>query len=167
MNQLNEKGLEKYPALGIFLENFALILWIIFGFISCWFLYPVVAWIYLAFAVIMIVFVLRKLLCTNCYYYDKWCHVGWGKLAALFFKKGNIEKFNSGLGQKIVPFTYGLLALVPLIFIIITLIQDFSVFKIVVLVLFLISAFLSSVTLRKNSCSKCKMRYCCKGCAVK
>ncbi|MBP8933659.1 MAG: hypothetical protein KBG67_04440 [Candidatus Atribacteria bacterium] len=110
-----EQGLEEYPKSGILLSNFVMLLWIALGTIACWFLYPLMAWIYLAFAIIMVFVVLRNLICTNCYYYDKWCCTGWGKLSALFFKKGDTQKFNSSYGLKLAPLTYGLLTLVPLI----------------------------------------------------
>lgn len=166
-NKFNQQGIEKYSASGIFLENLVLILWIVFGFIACNFFSIIIAWIYFGFACLMIIFVLRKLLCTKCFYYDKWCHVGWGKLTALFFKKGDPAKFNVGIGQILAPATYGILILLPLILIIVSIIQDFSVIKLLILIGLIISAFLSSVTCRKKSCLKCKMRGNCKGCAIK
>lgn len=166
-NTFNQQIIEKYPANGIFLENLVLILWVIFGFIACSFVSSIIAWLYFGFAFLMILFVLRKLLCTKCFYYDKWCHVGWGKLTALFFKKGDTTKFNVGAGQFLAPATYGILIILPLILIIISIIQDFSLIKLLILACLIISAFLSSVTCRKKSCLKCKMRGNCKGCAIK
>ena len=54
---------------------------------------PIVSWIYLIILIIVQIS-LKKLNCTSCYYYGKWCYLGWGKLAALCFKKdsGNQEK---------------------------------------------------------------------------
>lgn len=37
---LYEQGLEEYPKVGIILGNVAMILWIVLGFIGCWFLFP-------------------------------------------------------------------------------------------------------------------------------
>jgi hypothetical protein len=48
---------------------------------------PIVSILYALFALIMLIFVLRKHLCTGCYYYDKWCHCGWGKLSSAMYKK--------------------------------------------------------------------------------
>ena len=165
--KIYEQGAEEYPKPGIFLGNLVMIFWIALGMIGCWFLYPLAVWIYFAFAVIMIGFVLRKLLCTNCYYYGKWCCLGWGKLAALFFEEGNIENFNQSVGQKLAPATYGLLSLIPLILIAVSLFQEFTIFKIAVLILLLSISFYSGTVSRKKTCAVCKMRLVCAGCAVK
>jgi len=167
-NKMNiyEKGLEEYPKEGIILGNFMMILWIALGTIACWFLHPLIAWIYLAFAIIMVFIVLRKLVCINCYYYDKWCSIGWGKLSALFFKKGDIEKFGTSFGIKIAPFVYGSLTLIPLIALIISIIKGFSFYKVAVLVFLLFIGFYSGTISRKKVCAKCKMRLICPGSAV-
>ena len=162
-----EQGLEEYPKSGILLSNFVMLLWIALGTIACWFLYSLVAWIYLAFAIIMVFVVLRKLVCTNCYYYDKWCCTGWGKLSALFFKKGDTQKFSSSYGLKLAPLTYGLLTLIPLISVVISFTQGFTIPKIVVLILLLLISFYSGTVNRKKTCEKCKMRLICPGSAVK
>ncbi|KGP75007.1 hypothetical protein JT05_12975, partial [Desulfosporosinus sp. Tol-M] len=49
------------------------------------------------------------------------------------FKKGKIENFPNIFGLKLAPLTYGLLSLIPLILVIISLIQKFTLFKIAVL----------------------------------
>ena len=165
--KLYKKGLEKHSKTGIFLGNLAMILWIVFGTIACWFLHPLIAWVYLALALIMVFVVLRKLVCTNCYYYNKWCPIGWGKLCALFFKKGNIEKFGDCIGLKLAPLTYGLLSLVPIISVIISLIQNFLVYKIIVLLFLILISYYSGTIGRKKSCSNCKMKLICPGSAVK
>ena len=115
----------------------------------------------------MVGVVLRKLLCTHCYYYGKWCGIGWGKLAALFFKPGHMEDFNNGMGQRIAPLTYGILSLVPIILLIISMFQGFSIFKVIVLLLLILISVYSGTISRKGACTECKMRYSCRGCAVK
>jgi len=165
--KIYEQGLEEYPKTSAVIGNFFMILWIALGTIACWLVYPLIAWLYLAFAIIMVFIVLRKLVCTDCYYYDKWCCIGWGKLSALFFKKGEIEKFPNTLGLKIAPLTYGVLSLIPLILISISLILKFTFFKIVILLLLLLISFYSGTVGRKKSCAKCKMRLICPGSVVK
>ena len=162
-----EQGLEEYPKTSIVLFNLMMSLWIAMGTIACWFLYPLVAWIYLAFAIIMVGVVLRKLVCTNCYYYDKWCATGWGKLAALFFKKGNVEEFDKSVGIKLAPLTYGLLSLVAIICIVISIVQEFTVPKVVVLILLLLVSFYSGSIGRRRACANCRMKSVCPGSAVK
>ncbi len=165
--KIYEQGLEEYPKTSAVTGNFFMILWIASGTIACWFLYPLVAWFYLVFAIIMVFVVLRKMVCTNCYYYDKWCCIGWGKLSALFFKEGEIENFPKSSGIKIAPFTYGLLTLIPLVLIVISIIKEFTVPKLVVLFLLLFISFYSGAISRKKTCAKCKMRLICPGSAVR
>jgi len=165
--KLHDQGLEEYPKSSIILGNLMMILWIALGTIACWFLYALAAWIYLVFAIIMVFVILRRLVCTDCYYYDKWCCMGWGRLSALFFKKGKIENFPNSFGLKLAPLTYGLLTLIPLIFVIISIIQGFTISKIVILILLLLISFYSGAISRKKTCAKCKMRLICPGSAVK
>jgi len=94
MEKPYKNALEQYPKSSAVIGNLAMLLWITLGTIACWFFSPLIAGIYLAFAVLMVFIVLRKLVCTNCCYYGKWCSIGWGKLSAVFFKKGDIEKFS-------------------------------------------------------------------------
>ena len=164
--KIYEEGLEEYSKANIIFANFMMLLWIILGTVVCWFFYPLVSWFFLVFAIIMVYVVLRKLVCTNCYYYNKWCSIGWGKLSVLFFKKGDIKNFNRSIGIKIAPMVYGLLSIIPIIFIIISIFQSFLMSKLVVLILLLLISFYSVVS-RKKSCSKCKMRIICPGSAVK
>jgi len=165
--KIYEQGIEEYPKRNGIIGNFFMLLWIIIGTIACWFLYPLIAWLYFAFAIIVVYIVLRKLVCTNCYYYDKWCHIGWGKLSALLFKKDDIEKFSMGVGIKIAPFVYGSLTLIPIIILIISMFNGFTLFKLSILVLLLLVGFYSGTISRKKSCAKCKMRLICPGSAIK
>ncbi len=158
-----KEGLEEYPRVGIILGNLVMVLWIILGTIACWFFYPLAVWIYLPFALIMVFVVLRKLVCTNCYYYGKWCGTGWGKLAALFFKQGNVENFSKSIGIKLAPLTYGLLSLIPLVLGIIAAIREFTVPRVSVLVLLLLVSFYSGAISRGKACVNCKMRTICPG----
>ena len=165
--KIYEEGLEKSSKATIFFGNLLMILWIALGTIACWYLSPLAAWIYLGFAIITVYIVLRKLVCANCYYYDKLCYIGWGKISALFFKKGDIEKFDSSIGIKLAPVTYSLLTLVPLVLIVISIFQQFSINKIIVFSLLLLISFYSGGISRKKACKNCKMKLICPGCAVK
>ena len=164
---MHEPGLEQYPKSSAVIANLVMAALIALGTIACWFFSPVAAWIYLAIGVLMVWVVMRRLVCVNCYYYGKWCVTGWGKLAALFFKKGDIDKFSTSIGVKIAPIVYGLISAIPIILLIVAMVSQFSVPRIVVLVLLVgISAY-SAVINRKKTCAKCKMRLICPGWAVK
>ena len=162
-----EEGVEAYSKGRISFSNLLMALWIALGTIACGFVNPLIAWGYLAFALIMIFLILRKVLCTNCYYYDKWCGMGWGKLSALLFKKGHIEGFITSKGQKLAPLTYGFLTLIPLILLVISIVQQVTVSKVVVLLLLLAISFYSGTVSRKSGCAACKMRSICPSSAVK
>jgi hypothetical protein len=58
--EITENGLEKYPKEGILFSNIVMLLWFALGTIACWYFYPLAAWIYLAFALIIFYIVLRK-----------------------------------------------------------------------------------------------------------
>ena len=165
--KIYEPGLEEHPKSGIILGNFLMLLWIALGTIGCWFLEPIIAWIYLPFAFVTVFVGLRWLVCTECYYYGKWCPIGWGKLSAILFKQGNIEDFDKSIGVKLAPMTYGLLTLVPLVCIVVSMIQDFAIPQVIVLVALLLLSAYSGAISRRSSCKNCKMRSICPGCAVK
>jgi hypothetical protein len=162
-----EEGLEEYPRRYAFFGNVVMLIWIGLGFMGCWYLSPLLAWAYLVLALLMVYVVLRKLVCTNCIYYGKWCSIGWGKLSALMFKRGDPEKFKDGIGIKMAPLTYGPLTLIPLIAVIISILQVFTMEKALVLVLILLIGGYSGTISRKKSCSQCRMRGICPGSAVR
>ena len=113
--KLYQEGLEEYPKSGVVPGNLLMVAWVAAGTIGCWFLNPIIAWIYLAFALMMVYLVLRRLVCRSCYYHDRRCALGWGKLAALICKREDISKFSTGVGLKLAPMTYGLLSPVPVV----------------------------------------------------
>lgn len=167
--KLYEKGLENYPKATMILTNVLLLLW--FGFaaygMSALMLVglPIISIVYLLFALVMLGFVLRKHLCTNCYYYGKWCGTGWGKLSSYLFKEksGNCE-----LGMKLAGMTWGLLTVIPIIAIPVAIFlhRGFLITGGICLAGFLIIMMVSQFG-RKKGCAQCKMRYICKASAAK
>jgi hypothetical protein len=165
--KLYKEGYEEYPVSKAIVGNILMLVWMGLGFWGIQFISPLLAWIFLSTGLLMVFIVLRKLVCTSCYYYGKRCAIGWGKLAAMMFKKGDVSTFPENPGIKIAPATYGLLSLIPLIFIVIAMIQGVTALKITVLVLLVgISAYSGGIG-RKGACMHCKMRLICPGCAVK
>jgi len=168
-NQINlfEEGLEEYPWSVVLIENLVLAIWILLGTILIAQFSLLIGLIYMVSALVMILVVMRKLICTCCYYYGKNCHVGWGKISSLLFKQGKIEEFGTCTGQKVAPILFGLLALIPMIFGFISLLKDFGIDKLVLVILLVASILYSSVISRKKSCQKCKMKLVCPGSAAK
>jgi hypothetical protein len=126
---------------------------------------PIVSIFYVLFATFMLFFMLRKHLCINCYYYNKWCHCGWGKLSSTMFKKNTgVQK----LGGKLAGLTWGILMTLPIIvMIIIIIIDEVSLIeKLFFLVPFVALVVVNGI-LHKIDCEKCKMRFICPGSAAK
>ena len=164
---LFEDGLEQNSLGRIIIGNLIMFFWFVLGALACWYFYPVLGLVYLVVAFLLVYVVLRKLVCVNCYYYDKWCGLGWGKLCALMFKKGSLEEFPKSIGLKLAPATYGVLMIVPLILLIVSIIQSFSWYKIIVLILLLLVSWYSGGVGRRVACANCKMNIICPGSTTK
>jgi len=167
MVDIYEEGLEEFPRAGILLGNLLIVIWIALGTVACYFFNHIIAWVYLGAALLMVFVVLRRLVCVNCYYYGRWCPTGWGRLSALLFKQGDIEKFGGSPGLKLAPVTYGLLTLVPLVLGTISAVRDFAAIKPVVLAAILVIGFYSGSIGRKKACARCRMKLCCPGSVAK
>jgi hypothetical protein len=128
------------------LGNLGIALWIVLGSIACWFFSPLLGWLFLVSAFMLVFAILRRLGCNSCYY-CKSCTSGFGKLADLFFGSGYMAGVNSSVGLKAF-FVYGLLGLVPMGFLAVSIMQDFALTKIAVLV-FLLLLLLSSGVSKK------------------
>jgi hypothetical protein len=164
---LFNSGLEEYPFSTVIIENTLILIWILTGAYLCYSLFPVIGWIYLIFGFSMVLVIMRILVCRNCYYYGKMCHTGWGKLSALYCKQGEITHFGCGLAGKMIPIFYGSMTIIPIIIGIISLVISFSLILLIALLIFITVAILSSITLRKKACEKCKMKMICKGSMAK
>jgi len=167
--KLYEKGLENYPKATVFLTNVLLLIW--FGFAAYGMSalklrgLPIISIIYLLFAVIMLGFVLRKHLCTHCYYYNKLCGTGWGKLSSRLFeeKSGNYE-----LGMKLAGLTWGLLIIIPIVAIPLAMfLHEESLVPGGISLIGFLAIMVINQFMRKKGCAQCKMRHICKASAAK
>lgn len=116
--------------------NIAIALWVVLAAVSCWFFNPIVGWLFLVVAFLLIFGVLRRLGCNSCYY-CKACTMGFGKLADLFFGDGYMIGVSSS-GKLKAVFVYGLLGAVPIGFLAVSVMQEFAVSKVVLLSLLLL-----------------------------
>ena len=171
MGQLSmyDEGTGEAPGLRIFFTNFVFAIWFALGTFLCAALHPWVGIAYLAVAVSLVTVVMRKLVCTNCHYYGKWCPSGWGKLASLLFSKGDEARFHNSIGVKMAPAVYGLLALVPLVLgtTATVLSSEQREVRIGAIVLLLLVTFYSAWISRRKSCAKCRMQSVCPGSAAR
>lgn len=166
--KLNEEGLESYPWWWAAWENlFNFVIWAL----GAWLLWPLgVAGVPIAaigYILIIIVFIwilLKKHNCTTCYYYGKWCHLGWGKYAALFFKK---DSGNAATGGRL-SVIWMILPLIPLLgAVAVMLWKGFSWITLIILIVFLVLNVFQFAVLRKEGCRRCKRRFDCAGSAAK
>ncbi len=149
-----------------FVGNFFMLLWIGAGSLACGLLHPVLGWVFLGLSFFTIYVVLKKLVCTNCYYYGKRCSMGWGKLAALMFKPGRIERFPTSVGIKIAPAVYGSLTAIPLVILVVLMLKRFHPVQLGLFAFLLVLGVYSWLS-RPRACARCKMRYICPGSAAK
>jgi hypothetical protein len=126
----------------LILGNLGIVLWILISAVACWFFNPIVGWLFLLSAFVMVFVILRRLGCSSCYY-CKSCTSGFGKLADLFFGSGYMAGVNSSRGLKAF-FVYGLLGLVPIGFLVFSIMQELSLYKIGVLAFLLLLLFYST-----------------------
>jgi len=125
------------------LGNLGIALWIVVSSIACWFFNPLLGWLFLILALVLIFAILRRLGCSSCYY-CKSCTMGFGKLADLFFGSGRMAGVNSSRGYKVF-FAYGLLGLVPLVFLVVSITRELAATKIAVLMILLVLLLYSGI----------------------
>jgi len=127
--------------------------------------FPVISIAYILFAIIMLGFVLRKHLCTGCYYYGKRCHCGWGKVSSAMYKKGsgNIE-----LGGKLAVMTWSILSILPVLVMVLAVVLKKISFscQLWFFIPYIIVVAVTTV-LHVKDCKECKMRFVCPGSAAK
>ena len=115
-----------------------------------------------AVLVVVIQILLKKHNCSGCYYYDKRCHLGWGRISSAMFKK---DSGDPKVGMKLTLFYI----LPPVIFVtalIFAIIRSPVWVYWFILVLFIILNVVS-FPIRKKGCSLCAMREACPGSAAK
>ena len=116
-----------------------------------------------AVLVVVVQVLLKKHNCSGCFYYDKLCHLGWGKISSALFKQ---DSGDPKVGSKL-----SLFYIVPPPIILVTSIIFAAVGEVVwiywaSLALYLVLN-IATFPLRKKSCGLCVMRQVCFGSAVK
>jgi len=129
--------------------NLALSFWILLGAIALWFYNQLAFWIFLLFAAFMVFAMLRRLGCSSCAYCTS-CTSGFGRLSGWFFGRTPTKDLNSKTRLAFIGFIYCLLALVPSVFLVISIVEVFTVAKIVVLSGILLISLYSVATWRMN-----------------
>ena len=117
---------------------------------ATWFFLQAAAWVFLLLVSAMVYLLLRRLGCNSCAY-CKTCTMGFGRLGACFFGKRELKDLKNKTALAFVVFIYCLLSPISIGFLIVSLSQEFAVFKIVLLLFLLTISRYSSITWRKPS----------------
>ena len=160
-------GNESFPLSWIIGENLLYLAnWVLAGYLlwPIWTLFglPILTIIWVVL-VIVIQILLKKHNCSGCYYYDKWCHLGWGKISSAMFKQVSGDP---KMGIKLSFFYILSPPLIFLVSIIFALIKSPVLAYWIILALFIILNVVS-FHVRKKGCCLCAMREICPGSAVK
>jgi len=160
-------GVESFPISGIIGENLLfLAIWTAAAYLfwPVWTLFNLpmltIIWIVL---VLVIQIIFKKHNCSGCYYYDKLCHLGWGKISSALFKQ------DSGAPEIGMKLSFFYIITPPVVFLtslIHALISSANTVYWIFLILFVVLNILS-FPIRKHGCSKCAMKEVCPGSAVK
>ena len=134
----------------LILGNLAILAWVLLASLSLVMINQLYAWLFLAFTAALIFLILRRLGCSSCYY-CKSCTSGFGRLSAWFFGKRELKDLTNKTALAFVVFIYCLLSPIPIGFLIVSLIREFDVSKIIVLLLLLIVSVYSLATWRKTT----------------
>ncbi len=159
--KLFEKGFESFPKSYVIAQNIFFILHFTIGCIGMLPLkikgFPIVSVVYILFLAIMLILVLRKHLCTHCYYYAKRCSTGWGRLSALLFSRNS---GNYRLGITLATLTWGIATLLPIFGILTGLFVNYSFLNLILFIVFVIFSS-ASFLIHRKACENCKMRLIC------
>jgi hypothetical protein len=159
-------GAESFPLAWIIGENLLyLAMWILAGFLlwPVWtpFGFPLLtlAWVLLVVAIQVL---LKKHNCSGCYYYNKWCHLGWGKISSAMFAQ---DSGDPKTGMRLALFYIIPPPLIFLLSIASAIMKGAAVAYWAALGLYVILN-VTTFPIRKKGCGRCAMRETCPGSAV-
>jgi hypothetical protein len=97
--------------------------------------------------------------CVNCYYYDKVCGFGKGKLCSLLFKKGDSHKFSETQITWVYLIPDFMVSILPLVGAIVLLVMDFNWILFALLAAMIVLSFGGNAVVRGSfACKYCKQK---------
>ena len=165
-DKITENRTENYPLSWVLFENtLYIVIWILAAILLIpikLYSLPIVTTIWII-VVIFVQIILKKHNCSGCYYYGKMCHLGWGRISPLIYKK---DEGNPELGKK-----YSVFYIIsPPIILILSILSGIA-YKVEIVHWYILAAFIVlnviTVLLRKVGCGKCAMRLVCPGSAAR
>ena len=154
----SKKNYESYPLGFVIGANILQLLIYLIGLYIVYLIGPIWFILYVLYILILEIRLL-KYSCVNCYYYDKLCAFGRGKICSLIFKKGIPQQF---LDKKItwkdlIP--EFLLSIVPILIGIFLIIRNFNwIILFLIVILFIISFPVTGYLRGSLACKHCKQR---------
>jgi hypothetical protein len=112
--------------------NLILAIWIALGTVSCLLIGLLVGLLFLGFSVFLILIILRRQLCSTCYY-CKSCSKGFAKMSMLFQGANHIPGIGKGSLLGMAAFTYIVLTVIPGVLLADSMLADFSIAKLLLL----------------------------------
>lgn len=154
-----KRNQQSYSKKEIIINNLIILLWFSIAIYGIFKNSSILGIFYLSFALIMVGLILRKYLCTNCYYYDKLCWLGWGKLSSFLYKRNS---GNYKIRVILVYITWGILFIIPFIISGVNLFRKNFLNSDIIYLLIFLGLTLIIQLIRKKACIKCKMKNICK-----
>ena len=107
--------------------------WVALGTFSFWLTSQLLGWLFLGFSAFLILIVLRRQMCSSCYY-CKTCTKGFAKLSRLFLGKSHIPGIGKGSEIGMAVFIYVILSVIPGTLLVPSIIQEFNPLKLLLLI---------------------------------
>ena len=139
---------KEYSKSELIFGNFAIILWIGLGALSCALFIPLTAILFFGLAAYLVFYEIGKHGCVTCYY-CKTCTIGMGKLPEFFFKKNGTANVNAR-ALRMFPFVFTLLSVIPSFLVVFSAIQELAASKIVLIVAILCFSLYTGIIRRKT-----------------
>ena len=139
---------KEYSIFELVVGNVIIILWIGLGAAALGLFNLFAAIGFFALTAFLIFFEIGKHGCVTCYY-CKTCTIGMGKLPEFFFKPEGTANVNKK-ALRIFPFVFLLLSLVPSVFVVFSIVQEFAYLKLALLVGLLAFSIYSGTVRRRN-----------------
>lgn len=162
---LDEHYYDEYPVRTVIVENAFVLSWYFLAGLGFWeiklfglHLFSYAYWLTVVFAH---GYFLRKKACTNCLYYGKRCHLGWGLYTAKLFPRGDVKDFEFCTEEYANTYWRVYMFYVPVAVMLTTLFLSFSWLILVNLIVYFALLWTGKAYMRDNGCVHCKMRYLC------
>jgi hypothetical protein len=118
--------------------------WIAIGTAAVWVTNAVFGWLFLGFSVFSILIVMRRQMCGSCYYCAS-CTKGFAKLSRLFLGGSHLPGIGKGSTMGMTVFIYILLSIIPGAMLVSSILQEFTLLKLSLLIFLLSISTLNAV----------------------